>query len=268
MGDQKYYWLKLNKDFFERPEIQIVESAPNGSAYVIFYLKLLLKSMNECGRLEYHGIPYNLQMLSKITGTDIDTARCAVEMFSRVGLMEMLDDGTYFMSEVERLTGSLSASPEAEKKRLQRERKKALGDTQGTKCPDNVPENGGQKGTDCPQENKENKENKDIKDINKTHDQNERQKTLVEEFEDLWKMYPKKQGRKRAQEAYMRARKNGTTFDDVKSGIEKYVRYIRDRNVEDRYVKQGGTFFFGNSWTDEYSVDRKGAADDFAGIFV
>ena len=41
---KKYFWLKLDKDFFKRHDIRIVESMPNGKDYILFYLKLLCES--------------------------------------------------------------------------------------------------------------------------------------------------------------------------------------------------------------------------------
>ena len=44
MGDKKYYYLKLKDDFFEREEITVMESMPNGYRYVSSYIKMLCKS--------------------------------------------------------------------------------------------------------------------------------------------------------------------------------------------------------------------------------
>jgi hypothetical protein len=34
---KKYYWLKLQRDFFKRHDIQIIESMDNGKDYVFEY---------------------------------------------------------------------------------------------------------------------------------------------------------------------------------------------------------------------------------------
>ena len=49
MSNKKYYWLKLKKDFFKRHDIQIIENMPNGKDYVLFYLKLLVESVDHEG---------------------------------------------------------------------------------------------------------------------------------------------------------------------------------------------------------------------------
>ena len=104
---QRYYWLKLQENFFERDEIKIIESMPNGKDYILFYLKLMLKSINDSGRLMFkNAIPYTPEMLSTITRTNIDVVRVAVDTFIGLGLMEKLDDGALFMGEVNKMLGT------------------------------------------------------------------------------------------------------------------------------------------------------------------
>ena len=86
---KKYYWLKLKDDFFDKDEVKIIEGQPNGKDYIIFYMKLLLKSVKTEGELFFkETIPYSPQMLSTITNTNIDTVRVAVDLFISLGLME------------------------------------------------------------------------------------------------------------------------------------------------------------------------------------
>ena len=35
---EKYYWLKLDRNFFKRHDIRIIEDMPDGKEYVLFYL--------------------------------------------------------------------------------------------------------------------------------------------------------------------------------------------------------------------------------------
>ena len=119
----KFYWLKLEKDFFKRHDIRIIESMPNGKDYILFYLKLLCESLDHDGNLRFsEEIPYNEVMLSTITNTNPDTVRCAIDVFTNLGMMEILDDGTYYMNRVNKLIGQ--ESEWAEKKRKYRESKK------------------------------------------------------------------------------------------------------------------------------------------------
>lgn len=119
MADKKYYWLKLKKDFFKRHDIQIIESMPNGKDYVLFYLKLLLESVDHEGCLRFSDtIPYNDTMLATITNTNSDTVKSAMKMFIELGMIELLDDQTIYMNEVNKMLGAETAW--AEKKRKYR----------------------------------------------------------------------------------------------------------------------------------------------------
>lgn len=72
------------------------------------------------------------------------------------------------------------------------------------------------------------------------------------EFDILWKMYPRKQGKTAALKSYIKARKNGTTFEEVEQGIVNYCRHIKAKETSTEYVKHGSTWFSNEGWTDEY----------------
>ena len=121
MAAKKFYWLKLKRDFFKRHDIRIIEAMPNGKDYILFYLKLLLESIDHEGELRFSdAIPYNEQMLSVITDTNIDIVRAAMKLFVDLKMLEIMDDQTIYMMEVEKLIGS--ETKWAEKKRVQRQK--------------------------------------------------------------------------------------------------------------------------------------------------
>ena len=104
---KKYYWLKLKKDFFKRHDIRIIEAMPNGKDYVLFYLKLLVESISHDGKLRFsETIPYNDDMLSTITNTNVDRVRTAVKIFTELGFMELFDDGTIYLRETNLMLGN------------------------------------------------------------------------------------------------------------------------------------------------------------------
>lgn len=125
MGEsKKYYWLKLQKDFFKRHDIRIVESMPNGKDYIIFYLKLLCESTSSEGYLRFsETIPYNADMLSIITNTNVDIVRSATKVFQELDMVELLDDGTYFMSEVSKMLGSSKLDEQSKKTNAERQKR-------------------------------------------------------------------------------------------------------------------------------------------------
>ena len=122
MGENgKFYWLKLKRDFFKRHDIRVIEAMPNGKDYVLFYLKLMVESIDHEGALRFsETIPYNEDMLAVITNTNVDIVRSAMKLFESLELVEIFDDQTVYMREVERLVGS--ETKWAEKKRMYRAR--------------------------------------------------------------------------------------------------------------------------------------------------
>ena len=134
---KKYYWLKLKRDFFKRHDIRIIEEMPNGKDYILFYLKLLLESIDHEGSLRFSDtIPYNEQMLSVVTNTNIDIVRSAMKLFIELNMMSICDDQTIYMTEVSKLIGC--ETEWAKKKRLYRE-KMDEERTLSSPCPTDVP---------------------------------------------------------------------------------------------------------------------------------
>lgn len=134
---KRYYWLKLYRDFFKRHDIKIIESMDNGKDYILFYLKLLTESVDHDGELRFSDeIPYDEKMLSAITNTNVDTVRSAVQIFTKVGMMEQWDDGTYFMSRIDKMIGSETSN--AERVRRFRERKALQCNIDVTNCNKNA----------------------------------------------------------------------------------------------------------------------------------
>ena len=132
MGEKKYFWLRLKRDFFKRHDISIIESMPNGKEYVLFYMKLLVESIDHEGELRFSNtVPYNDEMLSAITNTNIDIVRSAVKAFNNLGMMDLMDDGTLYMKQVETMIGD--ETEWAEKKRIYREKQKLIETDEGQK---------------------------------------------------------------------------------------------------------------------------------------
>lgn len=88
---------------------------------------------------------------------------------------------------------------------------------------------------------------------NNKNEKNNNIYTLVQEFEKLWSMYPKKQGKTDAEKKYYKYRKDGTTYEEVLNGLENYNSYIKRKGIEQRYIKNGSTWFNQKCWNDDYT---------------
>ena len=84
--------------------------------------------------------------------------------------------------------------------------------------------------------------------------------TLESDFEKLWKLYPKKIGKKPALAAYKRAmsrKKNPATNRQIQDGIVAYRQLIKSKGTEKRFVKDGSTFFNQEAWNDYLEVVKE-----------
>lgn len=104
---KRYYWLKLKKDFFQQHQIKVLKALPNGRLYALIYVELLAESTSHEGELRFSRmLPYDTVTLAAVIDEDKDNLEKAIEALERLELVEILDDGTIYMREIERLIGS------------------------------------------------------------------------------------------------------------------------------------------------------------------
>ena len=123
--NRKYYYLKLKESYFDDDAIVLLESMQDGMLYSNILLKLYLKSLKNGGRLQLdEHIPYTAQVIATLTRHQIGTVERALEIFRQLGLVEQLDSGAFYMTDIELMIGQ--SSTEAERKRAARLENKAL----------------------------------------------------------------------------------------------------------------------------------------------
>lgn len=249
MSEQKrYYWIKLKTDFFNQEAVDLLLSQPNGCQYVVLYQMLCLNTANNNGEMSTRVgemiVPYNIDKIVRDTKYfDHDTVTVALELFKRLGLIYQEENGVLRITDSVKMVGYESASREAVKKREYRMRKK-IEDISGDK-----------KGTNCPTEIEIRDRVKSI-DINKEKIEKINKMTLENEFERLWKEYPRKQGKEAALKVYIKARKDGVDKSIILNGIKRYTAYIAANKVDQKYIKQGSTWFNQHCWEDDYSIGQ------------
>jgi phage replisome organizer N-terminal domain protein len=160
MSDKRFYWIKVKNDFFDLPEIDWLQDQENGCQYIVLYQKLCLLTANSAGELVRKVgdmiIPYDVKKIAEMTRFDFDTVAVAVSLYKKIGLVIEREDGVLVIANIGEMVGSETRW--AEKKRLQREQKKALPAQtteenedkkghEGDNVPSDVPDN---KGTNAP----------------------------------------------------------------------------------------------------------------------
>ena len=113
---RKYYYIRLKEDFFDSPNIVVLESLKNGVIYSNILLKLYLKSLKMNGRLMVNDvIPYDVKMIAQITRQKVKVVEKAMEVFKQYGLVEILENGAIYMTDIQNLIGK--SSSEADRQR-------------------------------------------------------------------------------------------------------------------------------------------------------
>jgi predicted phage replisome organizer len=256
MADIK--WIKLDVGIFADEKIKVVMSMPEGKNLVIIWLKILCLAgrINNSGVLMVNStIPYTVEMLSAVFDESESIMRLAIDTFQRLGMIDQFN-GALLLPNWEKHQ-SEDRLKEIQKKnaaRVARHREKQR--LQAGNVTDTL-----QKRL-CNAIEQEQEQEQDIEqELNKGNDGAKApkprggNKTAIEKrFNDLWALYPRKQGRADALKAYERAVKAGVTDETIKQGIENYVKHIAETKTEPKYVKQGSTFFSKQAWADDYKV--------------
>ena len=119
--NKKYYYLRVKENFYDSDEMIILESMPDGFLYSNILIKLYLRSLKNNGKLMFNDrIPFNSEMLSKITRHPVAVVEKAVSIFKEMNLIDVLDNGAIFMLDIESFIGK--SNTEADRKRNYRRR--------------------------------------------------------------------------------------------------------------------------------------------------
>lgn len=122
MAEKRYYWMKLNEEFFDEKHIKFLRTLPDGDKVVIVYLKMQLKSLRTEGFIKIDSIlPSDIQELSLILDEDEKIVAFTIEALKKLNLIEIMKDGFYMIA-LQELIGREGSS--AERVRRFREKKK------------------------------------------------------------------------------------------------------------------------------------------------
>ena len=109
--------MRLKENFFDSEEIVIIEGMEKGYTYEVILLKMYLKSLKNNGRLVLtENIPYTLPMLAKVIRHTEEDVKEALEIFSSLGLIEIIETTeAIYMTQIQNYIGK--SSTEGDRKR-------------------------------------------------------------------------------------------------------------------------------------------------------
>ena len=125
LKNKRYFWIQLTQDFFKSKEMKLLRKIAGGDTHTIIYLKMMLISLEDGGRIYYDGLGDNLaEELSLVIDENIEDIKITLIFLESKGLLTKKSDRDYFLEQVPEMVGSETAS--ARRVRKFRENKLAL----------------------------------------------------------------------------------------------------------------------------------------------
>ena len=124
--NKRYYWLKLKEDFFGDKTIKKLRRIAGGDTYTVIYLKMLLKSLRDDGKLYYEGIESDFASeLALDIDEDEENVKVTIQFLMSYGLLEQINEEEFVLAKCAELTGNECYSAERVRN-LRKRQKKAL----------------------------------------------------------------------------------------------------------------------------------------------
>ena len=125
LKNKRYFWIQLTQDFFKSKEMKLLRKIAGGDTHTIIYLKMMLISLEDGGRIYYDGLADNLaEELSLVIDENIEDIKITLIFLESKGLLTKKSDRDYFLEQVPEMVGSETAS--TRRSRKHREFQKAL----------------------------------------------------------------------------------------------------------------------------------------------
>ena len=240
MSNKRYYWLKLKADFFNQKEIKMLRKIAGGDTYTIIYLKMLLMSLKNDGKIYFDGIADSMvEEIALEIDEDVENVQITFNYLQNKNLVEFCQDDEIEMSDISTMIGSESDKASM-MRRLRRQRKLSDSNNVTTELPERY--------TEIEKEIELEKE-KEI-DIEIQKDKPSKADALNEEFDKWWELYGKKGNRKPALQKFKTCRKKHS-FDQIINGTKEYLKTVTDK----KFQKHGSTFLNAEAYMDDYTQD-------------
>ena len=115
--NRRYYWLQLKDDFFNSKEMKLMRKLPGGEEITIIYLKMMLASLAEQGKLYFEGLAEDLaEELSLLIDEDPEAIRLTLMFLTKKKLLTTSDNYQFNLEQVPEMVGSETASTRRSRK--------------------------------------------------------------------------------------------------------------------------------------------------------
>ena len=254
-NNKRYYWLQLKTDFFDQKEIKLLRKIAGGDTYTIIYLKMLLASLKDEGRLYFESIGDDFaEEIALLIDEETENVSITLKFLQSKGLIEIEEQDEYFLNRVPEMIGSEAYSTERSRRHRAKKKQEQVFQSNIKALQCNTVE------TQCNDKQLRDREDIDIEldnNIDQSSSKEVDKVSLKNRFESIWELYPKKQGKTKAFESYKKAVKDGVTDEQIIKGINDYNKQIEIQQTDIQYIKQGSTFFNQRNYLDEFITVRQ-----------
>ena len=271
MSSKRYYWIKLKTNFFDQDEIDFLLSQKNGCEYVVLYQMLCLNTANTNGKLENRIgemiVPYDVDKIVRDTKYfDYDTVIVALELYKKLGLIYLNENGCLMIANYDEMVGSETSSA----KRVREWRAKQETQKKALQCNNGVNHNVIQENRDKSLDIRD----KDIKDIDKENNVQMYNKSTSNEH-DILTPTPSKSKKIKPQkhkhgeykhvlltdDEFERLKKDFNFYDELIKKLDEYIETSGKRYKNHNLVLRGWVL----NWYNEqgYKTSRKEVEPDW-----
>lgn len=125
---KRYYWLQLKEDFFNQKEIKLLRRIAGGDTYTIIYLKMLLTSLRDEGKLYFESIGEDFtEEVALAIDEKVEDVSITISYLEKKGLLEIIEQDEYFLSKVPEMVGSEAYSTERSRRHRAKKRVESNG---------------------------------------------------------------------------------------------------------------------------------------------
>lgn len=117
---KRYFWLKLGKDFFNQKEIKLLRKIAGGDTYTIIYLKILLLSLRNDGKVYFDGVTSTFaEEIALEIDEDAENVAVCMKFLEQKGLLVYESEDEMNLTAIPEMIGSESESARRMRKHRQ-----------------------------------------------------------------------------------------------------------------------------------------------------
>jgi len=246
VAEKKYYWLKLQDSFFGK-EIKLLRRIAGGDTYTIIYLKMLLLSLKNEGKIFYEGVCNSVaEEISLDIDEDPENVSITITYLEQKGMLEFITDNEMFLNETPAMIGQETNAAERMRKSRERRKKSQIECNTVTEDSNSVQECYEEVTEELPSV-KNSYLDIDIEQELDLNTETERKEPAEAEaplsFESFWNAYPRKVGKKAAEPAFKKrkpSQKLITRMIETNEVFKKSKQWL-DENGRLSQIQQRGS---------------------------